>query len=195
MYFILIFISIIIGINCIPYLTKSTFPKLEKLIVQISNYSLIAILACIISLFFNYRLKGTYTSIIITIIFILSNLFLFGLAKNTLIKLLRVIFVTILIVFSLYSFCLLHDIYTLKINENYTIKTRVGGFLSCGDKVEILKSKWGLFDKIIFIDTSLCLSGINKIEILDFNEKKAKFLIYHDQKKDSENPYTYNVEF
>ena len=51
-----------------------------------------------------------------------------------------------------------------------------------------------IFDREIFHESNLCLRGIRKIEIVDFNEKRADFLIYHNGELDSENPYKYEIE-
>jgi ABC-2 type transport system permease protein len=81
-----------------------------------------------------------------------------------------------------------------RINNTYKIEVTIGGLLACGENIKISKSAMVIFDKEIFHEASLCLRGIEKIDIVDFNENRAEFLIYHNGEYDSENPYKYEIE-
>jgi hypothetical protein len=81
------------------------------------------------------------------------------------------------------------------IDDTNKIFVTTGGFLGCGEELNITQSTFGIFDKEVFhIDSNLCLKGIHKIETSKLDEKHAEFLIYHDGQHDSENPYKYEVE-
>lgn len=81
-----------------------------------------------------------------------------------------------------------------EMNDNYNVEVRVGGFLACGESLVITESKFGILDKQKYVGNNSCVTGINKIETLDFKENKAEFLIYHDGNTEFENPYRYQVE-
>jgi hypothetical protein len=68
------------------------------------------------------------------------------------------------------------------------------GFLACGEIIRLTTSKFCIFDKELIYDSNQCLRGISKIETVEFNNKQAKFLIYHNGEMDSENPYHYEIE-
>lgn len=195
MLILLVLLFIISIINFIPYFTKWNFPKLEKIITQISNYSLIGFLVCLIFLFFDLRFKGNYTNLIITLIFIFSQLLLFGIAKNTPSKIIRVVLVTPVIIMALFTLFIGQVILEkYQINDLYNIETRTSGFLGCGEVIGITETKFVIFDKTIF-QGNVCLTEISKIETILFDESRVEFLIYHNGGMDSENPYKYEVDF
>ena len=190
-----VFIAIIIGLNGIPFLIKRDFPKWEKKIIQILIFSLLLFVLFSILLFEDYRIKGTYTYTIIGVIFILTTLLYFATVKYTKKKLTIVLIMSPIILCSILYLLILGKITAeFKLNETYKIEISSEGLLGCGDTFKITKSEFGIFEKTVFYNNSLCLSGIKKIEILKFNEKLAVFLIYHDGKMDSENPYRYEIE-
>jgi len=204
----LVLITIFLGISLVLILTKSNFPKLEKVIKKISFYSLIGILICALLLVFEFRLKGEYTTSIIGLTFVLSTILLFGLTKNTLNKILSGILTIPMFVFGILSliwempiafFYLIAlpfepPIAKFEMNDNHNVEVRVGGFLACGESLIITESTFGILDKQKYVGNNSCVTGINKIETLDFKENKAEFLIYHDGKTEFENPYKYQVE-
>jgi len=85
-------------------------------------------------------------------------------------------------------------VYEKKIDETNKISVTTGGFLACGEIIHITQTRFGIFDKDVFHIGNLCLIGINKIETVKLDDKHAEFLIYHNGKMDSENPYKYDVE-
>lgn len=85
-------------------------------------------------------------------------------------------------------------VYERQLDENYKISVTTGGFLACGEIINITQTRFGIFDKQIFHIGDLCLLGINKIETIKLDDKHAEFLIYHNGQLDSENPYKYDVE-
>jgi len=94
---------------------------------------------------------------------------------------------------SIYSLMFGETIYENKINSTYDINTYDGGFLACGESIRITESSFGILEKTIYSESSLCLKGISKIETIEFNKNRADFLIYHDGEMDSENPYNFEI--
>lgn len=191
---ILIFIGLLIGLNCIPLLTKKTFPTVEKLIGRILIVTTILFLTFMVFEFNGYKLKGLYSFSIISWIFIVSTILFFALFKNTKKKILTVFLLTPLIALSILTLILGRVVYEQKINETNKISVSTGGFLACGEIINITQTRFGIFDKEVFNIDNLCLIGINKIETIKLDDKHAAFLIYHNGKYDSENPYKYEVE-
>ncbi|WP_188363217.1 hypothetical protein [Flavobacterium orientale] len=191
---IIIFIGFIIGLNCIPLLTKTTFPTVEKLIGRILIASTILFLIVMILEFNGYKLKGLYSFSTIGWTFIVSTILFFALFKNTKKKMLTVFLLIPLIVLSILTLILRQVVYQQKIDETNKISVSTNGFLACGEIINITQTRFGIFDKEVFHSDNLCLIGINKIEIIKFDDKHAEFLIYHNGLNDSENPYKYDLE-
>jgi ABC-2 type transport system permease protein len=191
---ILIFIGLLIGLNCIPLLTQKTFPTVEKLIGRILIVTTILFLTFMVFEFNGYKLKGLYSFSIISWLFIVSSILFFALFKNTKKKILTVFLLTPLIALSILTLILGRVVYEQKIDETNKISVTTGGFLACGEIINITQTRFGIFDKEVFHIDNLCLIGINKIETTKLNDKYAEFLIYHNGKYDSENPYKYDVE-
>jgi ABC-2 type transport system permease protein len=99
-----------------------------------------------------------------------------------------------LLVVGIYTLLVGQSLNEFDINDKTKIIVTTGDFFSCGEQIYIAQTKFGLFDKVVHYESSLCLSGIKKIETVIFDNKHAEFLIYHDTKLDSENPYKYDVE-
>jgi ABC-2 type transport system permease protein len=191
---ILIFIVIVIGFNLIPQLTRQKFPKTEKAVIQILTIISITFIILTVLMFNGFKLKGLYSNSIIGIIFILISLMYFALVKISRRKILIVILLIPMILVSLFTLIFGQKIAEYRINDTYRIDVTIGGFLACGENISLTKPAFVIFDKEIFHESSLCLRGIKKIEIVDFNEKRAEFLIYHSGEFDSENPYKYEIE-
>ena len=81
-----------------------------------------------------------------------------------------------------------------EINANYKIAVVTGGIMACGELIKITETKFGIFDKEIYHESGLCLQGIRQIKTIKFDKQIAEFLIYHNGKMDSENPYKYEIE-
>jgi ABC-2 type transport system permease protein len=81
-----------------------------------------------------------------------------------------------------------------EINQNHNVEVRVGGFLACGESLVITKTQFGILDKQQYVGNNSCVTGIDKIETLEFKENNVVFLIYHDGKNEFENPYKYEAE-
>jgi len=191
---IIIFIGLLIGLNCIPLLTKTTFPTVEKLIGRILIVSIILFLTFMVLEFNGYKLKGLYSFSTISWIFIVSTILFFALFKNTKRKILTVFLLTPLLVLSILTLLIGQVVYEQKIDETNKISVSTGGFLACGETINITQTRLGIFDKEVFHINNLCLIGINKIETIKLDDKHAEFLIYHNGQNDSENPYKYDVE-
>jgi ABC-2 type transport system permease protein len=191
---IIIFLGLLIGLNCIPLLIRTTFPKAERTIKIILVASTILFLTFTIFAFNGYRLKGLYTFSTISWTFIVSTIAYFAIFKNTKKKLITVFLLTPLIVLSILTLLLGQLVYENKIDETNKISVTTGGFLACGEIIHITQTRFGIFDKDVFHIDNLCLIGINKIETVKLDDKNAEFLIYHNGEYDSENPYKYDVE-
>lgn len=192
---IIIFLGLIIGLNCIPLLTKTNFPKTKKVIVKMLIVATILFLTFSIFAFNGYRLKGQYTFMVIGLTFIGLTIVYFTLFKNTKLKILTTIFIlTPLLLMSIFTLLFGKVLKEFDINDNTKIIVTVGGFLSCGELIYITQTKFGIFDKEVHYESSLCLRGIEKIETIKIDDRHAEFLIYHNTEMDSENPYKYEVE-
>jgi len=191
---IIIFIGLIIGLNCIPLLTKTTFPKVEKAVVRMLIVSTILFLTFGIFGLYGYSLKGLYTFSTISWTFIVSTIVYFVIFKITRKKILTAFLLTPLLVLAGLTLILGQLVYVRQLDENNRISVTTGGFLACGEIINITQSRFGIFDKQVFHIGDLCLLGISKIEIIKLDDKHAEFLIYHNGKMDSENPYKHDVE-
>ena len=144
--------------------------------------------------FNGYILKGLYSISIISWLFIVTTILFFTLFKNTKKKILTVFLLKPLITLSILTLILRRVVYEQKIDETNKISVSKGGFLACGEIINITQTRFGIFDKDVFHVDNLCLIGINKIETIKLDDKHAEFLIYHNGKYDPENPYKYDVE-
>ena len=192
---IILIIGLIIGLNCIPLLTKTNFPKTEKVIGKLLVVATILFMTILIFAFNGYRLKGLYSFLTISLTFICLTITYFVLFKNTTVKILITTFLlTPLLVVSVFMLLFGQVLKEFDINDNTKIIVTTGGFLSCGELIYITQTRFGLFDKEVHYESSLCLRGIEKIETVKIDDKHAEFFIYHDKTMDSENPYKYDVE-
>lgn len=192
---LIIFIGLIVGLNCIPLLTKTNFPKAQKVIVKLLVVTIILFLTILIFAFNGYRLKGQYTFLTISLTFIGLTIIYFTLFKNTTTKILTTTFLlTPLLALSIFTLLFGQVLKELDINHNTKIIVTTGGFLSCGELIYITQTKFVIFDKEVHYESSLCLRGIEKIETVKIDDRHAEFLIYHNAEMDSENPYKYNVK-
>jgi len=191
---IIIFVGLIVGLNCIPLLTKSIFPKIEKAVVGILIVSTILLLTFVSFEYNGYKLKGYFILTAISWTFIASTIFFFALFKNTKRKIISVFLLTPLVALSILTLVIGQVVYEQKIDETNKISVTTGGFLACGEIINITQTRFVIFDKQVYHVENLCLIGINKIEIVKLEDKHAEFLIYHNGLNDSENPYKYEVE-
>ncbi|WMI68203.1 hypothetical protein [Mangrovimonas sp. YM274] len=191
---ILIFFGILIGLNLIPELIKKEYPKTEKMISRIVLISSLSFLILVLLSFIEIKLKGLYTNSIIGLTFLISSLIYIATKKNTKNKMVSIVFLFPLILVSLYFQFFNKNLGTYKINDELNIKISQEGFLACGEIIRLTKSSLLIFEKELIYDSSQCLRGINRIETIEFNDKRAEFLIYHNGEMDSENPYHYEIE-
>ena len=191
---IAIFILIIIGLNLIPQLTKWNFPKTEKAINRILVFITMTFFVLTVLSFNGYTLKGLYSNSVIGLLFIATTIIYFVLAKNTRKKLVGIVILIPLLLFSLFTFLFGRTIYENKIADDFKIQVTIGGLMSCGELIHLTKTKFLIFDKEIVYESSLCLREIERIETIKFDQDSAEFLIYHNGKMDSENPYKYRIE-
>jgi ABC-2 type transport system permease protein len=190
---IIIFILIIIGFNLIPGLTKKRFPKTEKIIERLLIYITLTFIILLVLSFNGIKLKGIYSNLIVGLIFILTSLLYFAINKNTTRKVISIVALLPLILYSFYFQFFYQNLGRYKVNEDLDIIVSKEGFLACGEIITLTKTKFILFDQQLIYDSNQCLKGIYKIETIEFNKKKARFLIFHSGKFDSENPYNYEI--
>jgi hypothetical protein len=115
--------------------------------------------------------------------------------KNTIFKVFVTTFVlTPLLVVSIFTLLFGKKLKEFDLDKNKKIIVTNGGFLSCGEIVHITETQFLIFDKEIYYESSLCLQGIEKIEVEKKYDSQIEFLIYHDGKMDSENPYKYEFD-
>lgn len=191
---IILFTGLIVGLNCIPLLIKTNFPKTEKVIVKLLIASTILFLTFTIFEYRGYKLKGLYTFPIIALTFIITTILYYAIFKNTKQKILTVFLLTPLIVLSISLLLFGRVEKEFRLNNDYKISISTGGFMACGENIHITKSKFGIFDKQVFYVRNLCLLGIYDIKTVSVDKKHAEFLIFHNGQNDSENPYKYVVE-
>ena len=191
---IVTYLFIIIVLNFVPVIGQFNLPGIEKVVIRISNYSLIAYGISMTLFFFDFKFIGLYTNTIIGLTFILTNLVFFGIIKNTSKKLFRVVILTLIFPISLYILYVSQPVSRFRINDSYSTEVSTGGFLSCGQIIEIYENKFVVLDKKVLSENSLCLREITKIETIKFDGKQGEFLIYHNGKIESENPYRYKTE-
>ena len=207
-----LFISLIVlalGVSGILLLTKTRFPKAEKLLSRIALLSLVVMILCVVLLSNDLCLKGAYTSAIIGVVFLLTTLVLFGLSKRTTTKIwsglitIPVFICCLLSLFDkgyLFFFYLLAlpfapPIATYDVDETHQVEVHDGGFMACGESLVLTESTCFLFDKQRYAGNNHCVTNIYKVETVAFDENKATFLIHHDESRNIENPYTYETEF
>ncbi|WP_341905267.1 hypothetical protein [Fluviicola taffensis] len=191
---ILIFIVIGLGLNLIPQLTNKELPKNEKNIIKLMILATFFFLALMILFFNGYWLKGLYSSLIVKLIFILTSVVYFTRVKNTRRKLISAVLIIPLMLLTIGSVMLSQPVYRYKINKDLNLLISREGFLACGEIIRLTKSEFGIFERELIYDSNQCLIGIKKIETIQFNKNQAEFLIYHNGKMDSENPYNYIIE-
>ena len=194
MTFTLIFFGLLIGLNLILELIKKEYPKTEKIITRIVFYATIIFLILILLSFVGIRFKGLYTNTIIGLTFLISSLFYFATKKNTRNKIISIVILFPLILAGFYFQFFYQNLGTYKVNDELNIKISQEGFLACGEIIRLTKSRLLIFEKELTYDSNQCLRGIDRIETIEFNDKRAEFLIYHNGEMDSENPYHYEIE-
>jgi peptidoglycan/LPS O-acetylase OafA/YrhL len=134
---IIIFIGLIIGLNCIPLLTKTTFPRVEKVVVRILIAATMLFLTFGIFRLNGYSLKGLYTFSTISWTFIVSTIACFVSFKNTKKKILTAVILTPLLVAACLTLILGQLVYERQLDENYGISVTTGGFFACGEIINI----------------------------------------------------------
>ncbi|MCB6232303.1 hypothetical protein LIS90_13710 [Flavobacterium psychrophilum] len=105
-----------------------------------------------------------------------------------------VFLLTPLIVLSILTLMIGEVKYENKIDKTNKISVITGGFLACGEIINITQTRFLFFDKEVFSESNLCLKGITMIKTIFNDDKKTEILIYHDGELDSENPYKETIE-
>ena len=207
----ILFISLVVlalGVSGVLLFTKTKFPKAEKLLTRIALFSFVGVVLCVVLLSNDLRPKGAYTSAIIGVTFLLATLILFGLSKRTTTKIwsgLIAVPVFLCCLLSLFSKGYLFFLYLLALpfgppkakfnmDASHHVEVRNGGFMACGESLVLTESAYLLFDRQLYAGNTHCVVNIHKIETVAFDENKATFLIYHNDPRAVENPYTYEAE-
>lgn len=80
-----------------------------------------------------------------------------------------------------------------KINDQYTVATKVPGFLACGESVYIFENRLWMFQEQIHLKKT-CLHHVSEIEIVEFTEEKLIIDIKHEGDDYGENLTRYEIE-
>lgn len=190
---IVIFLVIVVGLNLIPQLSKKQFPKTEKTITRILVFFTITFILFTGLQVLGLQLKGLYSNQLTGLLFIMACLLFFVLVNNSKLKLITVALLIPVIITSLFSILFVNTLFETSINKTHKIQTSTTGIMSCGESIRITKSTMLLFDQTIFREESLCLRDIDNIEVVEFDDDRATFLIHHNGEMNDENPYRYTI--
>lgn len=190
----ILFLLSIAALNLIPLWTKGKFQGAERtIIISVIITSAIVLAEAILSVD-GYHLKGLYTNKITALAFAVATLLYFSLVRNTKTKVVSFLFLVPLLVVSFYNLLFMWTTYQKRITPGINIEVLTGGLLSCGELIRVTETRFGILDKEIHFETSLCLRGIERIETIRLANGSAEMLIYHDGEMDSENPYSWTIE-
>lgn len=143
--------------------------------------------------YYGFCLKGAYSEIVVSCFFVATVVFYYFLATNKKWKLMLLPVLGTLTVVALVAIGFGRKTYERKIDETHKIVVRSGGVLSCGELMYITESKYGIFDRELFYESSLCLRAIDSIDVVSFDHELVEFHIYHNAELHPENPYRYVV--
>lgn len=189
-----ILVGIVAALNYIPRWVNVQSRWLKNTILFALVTSTALFLALTVLAFNGYRLKGLYNFSIITWCFIVSTLAFFTLFNNSKKKIVAVCLLTPTLVLGILMLILHQLVYKRPIDTTRTILISAHGFLSCGETFTIAETKFRIFDKEVFRDGNLCITGTYSIETVQFDDQNAEFLIYHHGQNDGEGPYRYTVD-
>ncbi|WP_156833760.1 hypothetical protein [Christiangramia salexigens] len=158
-------------------------------------------------MWFEFRLKGSYTTSIIGMTFWCGTILLYGLTKNKtkriitglltiptfIIGIMSLIVQPLVLLFAVPYLAFQSPMAKFDIDKKHNIEVRNPGFMACGESLYVTKSEYLIFDKQIYVGNNHCVKGIHKIKTIEFNKQKMIFLIYHDGVEKEENPYKYEV--
>lgn len=171
-------------------LIKITIRNIINILLFVSILIVVILLLLLVN---GYSIDVLHSKKIILFSFIAINIIYLIYEKDTEMKLL-VIYITVpLMIFSALIIFWNTNLYEIRYNKNLKITVNEPVFLSCGETIEISEKKFGIFYKKIYYDKSVCLTGIYKIIILNYEKNFGEFLIYHDGKMTTFNPDEYYV--
>ena len=181
---------------------------LEKLLTRIVTVSFILSIVLSVLMWFEFRLKGCYTTSIIGMTFWCGTIVIFGLTKDKrkkfitglitiptfIIGIMSLIVQPLVLLFAIPYLAFQAPIAKFDIDKTHNVEVRNPGFMACGESLYVTESKYLIFDRQIYVGNNACVTGIKKIKTTEFNKEKMTFLIYHDGIEKDENPYKYEVE-
>jgi len=182
--------------------------KIQNISFKIFLAALLGVILIIVLYSFELKIKGRFTNAITGILFLLSFISMALFAKLNFIKYFsRVVFGILLLSSFLCIFweraCIVLFLIVLlapifdpptiakNVGNGYKVEIRYGGFMSCGEAVSVTESKFMVLDKLVHSSTPGCLLGVNKVEVVSFDESSFELLIYHDGRNHKENPLKY----
>lgn len=144
----------------------------EKNLIITSLISFFGILLCVFLVVNEYRLRGSYTNLIILTTFVASTIFLFIVSRNKIIKricgaiifaplILIVLASTIsgaaflIIVVLLYPFQ--PPMAKFKIDKTHNVEVRYGGFFACGESLILTEKRFIFFEKEKHVGNNSCV--------------------------------------
>lgn len=167
---------------------------MEKIITNVLIGTTLILLIVIALLFNGYRLHGSLTYTVLGIAFMLSEIVFIIFIKSTRKKIIAVFLGLPLFLVSLLMVVFVREIAEYEITDQHSIIISPGGILGCGEMIHITKNRLGILRKEIYHESTLCLTGIDHIETVQFTSDKAEFLIHHDGKRTNGNPYRYTIQ-
>lgn len=191
---IVAFIGLIVGLNYIPHWVNVQSRWIKNTILGSLGVSTALFLALTVLAFNGYRIKGFYNFSIITWCFIGSTIAFFTLFKNSKKKIVAVCLLAPTIVLGFWMLVSGQLVYARSIDATHKIFISSDGFLACGETFVIAKTKFRIFDKEVFRDGNLCITGTYSIETVKFDDQNAEFLIYHHGQNNDDGPYRYTVD-
>jgi hypothetical protein len=175
-------------------MTKTTFPKLEKIVLWLLFSSTILFLTLLIFEFNNYRVKGINSFSTVSFIFLILAILFFAIFKNTTKKILTTVILTPVLLTSIFMLLFTRTLKEFKLDDNHKIQVTNGGLLACGEHLKIIKPAFIFFDKVVYSNGNTCLKGITKIETLLNDKEKLEIEIFHDGQFGAENPYKETIK-
>lgn len=189
-----ILVGIIAALNYIPRWVNVQSRWLKNTILFALVTSTALFLALTVLAFNGYRIKGFYNFSIITWCFIGSTIAFFTLFKNSKKKIAAVCLLAPTIVLGFWMLVSGQLVYARNMDATHKIFISSDGFLACGETFVIAKTKFRIFDKEVFRDGNLCITGTYSIETVKFDDQNAEFLIYHHGQNNDDGPYRYTVD-
>ncbi|TNE29790.1 MAG: hypothetical protein EP346_05410 [Bacteroidetes bacterium] len=186
---VFLFAVLILALNFLPGLWKERLVGVEKYIwVLWLGLSLIYILLVFGMLHLKVEPRGAYTKQVVSLMLAALTVISFATLSNSWKKIGFIAIALPLLFIQAIIFPVGVTTLSLPISNNRSVELLSGGFMACGESIRVVEYKYLLFKKEVFENSSLCLTGVDKLELGD---AEGEVLIYHSGEFDVENPYRY----